>query len=313
MTALADAERAVRGARRRLAAGLVVDGALRGALAGAAAGLAAAAAAWALSSVAPSALLAAAPVLGAVAGATALLRRTPDLAGAALVLDRAARTDEGFVSAIAARDASPAFREMAAAWALSRCGAGAVGRALPFEVPRVAAAAVLASAALGAVVLVQGTAGAGPAAPVSPPPGPTEVEVAAPAVSPRDRVASATRSLRAGERPSATLREDVRGDLASVPVEDLRALAEALAAGGSEEARRAADALARGDVSAAIEALRRALGGAPSAGAVLPGGTAPGSIPGGSREPVRPRTPPTWPLRYDRTVERWFEILEESK
>jgi len=313
VTALGDAEGVVRLARRRLGAALALDGALRGALAGAAAGIAVAAGVWALAASAPPSWLLAAPLAGAAGGAWLLRRRLPDLAGAALVLDRAARTDEGFVSALSARDASPEIRELAASWALGKCGRGAVSRVLPIETPRVAAAAVLATAALAAGVVLRGP-GADATPRVDETPQAAVAPAAGPSASPRDRVAAAATALRAGTEPAPSLREEVRGDLASVPGNDLLALAEALAAGGSEDGRRAAEALARGDVAVAVEALRRALGGAVSApGTALPGGAGPGpgGAPGGPAP--RPRAPETWPLRYDRAVERWLASPEERR
>jgi hypothetical protein len=309
---VAEAAAAVASARRRLAASRAADGLARGALAGALAG----GAAWLVArwtSADAGLWPLAAPALGALAGSAIAARRgvAPDVA--ALTLDAAARTEEAFVSALSVRDAAPQVREIVAGYAVARCPPSAVGRFLPFRAPAVASAAAVATALLAALVLVPR------AAAPEPPQPPYAAETArmaggasagaAPAASPRDRVERLRDAVSKGDvRESEPLAAPARKDLGAVTTEDLRHLADALAASPSSAgaAKRALAALDRGDRAAAVEALREALGGAPSAAGE--DGTGTGTAASAATPAQRaPWTAPTWPLRYDRVVRRWAD------
>jgi hypothetical protein len=307
---VAEAVAAVGSARRRLAASRAADGLARGALAGALVGGAAwLAARWISSDAALWPL--AAPALGALLGTALALRRGVAADVAALTLDAAARTDEAFVSALAATDAVPEFRALSAGYAVSRCPPSEVARFLPFRAPSAASAAVVASALLAALVLV---------------PRATAVDVAqtggratqdvvpaaggsAAATSPKDRVDRLRDAMSKGDaREAAPLAADARKDLGAVTNDDLRKLADLLATrpSSADAARRALAALDRGDRAAAAQALREALGGAPSAAGENGTGTATAS--GDARPAARaPWAAATWPLRYDRVVRRWLD------
>ncbi len=301
---LAAAERLVRGAQRRLALGRALERAADGLLAGAV--LAAlGVAAGALGLVAgPSPALLWLAAAGAAAGFVAGALARPDTARAALALDRAARSDEAFVSALTADGAAPAFRELAAAYGLAVVAGRRPAALLPLPVPAraVPAAAALALAVAVLVVaapsgdaaaqprapeVVEGTAGGGGAAGATDAPGARPGAAAVPVPG--------TRSATDTPLPA----------LPGAPTEDeVRRLAEDLAARGLAAGRDALAALARGDAAAAEELLRAAL--------AAPGGAA--GAAGGAAAAARAGAPgpgawsvPRWPLRYDRQVRAWLE------
>lgn len=310
-TAVLQAERVVRRARSRLTRAAALDGAARGAVGGALAGLVAAAVGHFVAEV-PTAFVAL-PFAGALLGVAWALRRPPTLDAAALSLDQAAATDEAFVTALTATDAVPWVRELTAERAVGRCDTAGVARFLPFTAPTAAAAAVVATALLAAVILVPAARDPEPTgAPAS---GGIQVTVpggaSGTASSPRARTAALTDAVKAGdEAATSAASAAVRADLGAVTESDLRALAESLAARGSDDARRALDALARGDRGAAIDALRAALG-ARDAGpsGSRPGGDTPGAAGADSPRRRDPWTSSSWPLRYDPAVRRYLEEI----
>jgi hypothetical protein len=308
MSAVAEAERTVRRARTRLAARTVLDGAARGGVVGAVAGLAVAAVALVVAEPWPA--LVALPAAGALLGSVIALRRRPSADAAALELDRAARTDEAFVTALTAHDAEPWARDLTAERAVATCPPARLRTVLPIGAPAAAAAAAVSTALLAAVVLVPrgGPARVLPDAPrvVVPSGGGA---AGGPSESPGERVgAMAAAASRGDDAEAARLRNAVRGDLGAVPDADLRRLAEALAGRGSAEAKRALEALARGDRGAAVDALRAALGARDAGTNVASaGGETAGAVPGPA--PSRPRSwgGGSWPLRYDSAIRRYFE------
>jgi hypothetical protein len=250
-----------------------------------------------------------------VVGAAAASRQGVAESRAALALDAAARTDEAFVSAIAATDAVPEMRALAADYAVARCPRSAVGRFLPVRAPGAASAAAVATALVAALVLVPRAAATERAPTTSEHPGEVELPAASPSAetSPRGRVDRLRDAVaRSGEREASSLAPAVRKDLGAVSTADLRKLAEALAtsASSAEAAKRAIAALDRGDRAAATAALREALGGLPSA--TTPEGLGSAKA---SAAPPAAQTPgswagATWPLRYDRVVRRWIAETE---
>ncbi len=319
---LGDAERVVRRARGRLSIARAIDWAVRGALAGSAAGLAVAGVVH-LAGGTGSALLLTLPAAAALTGFVASFRGRPGVASAALVLDQAAGSDEAFVSALSAGDAAPEIRALSAEYALDRCAERDVPRILRIPTPAAAAAAALATAALCAVVLVPAAKRPAPDADAAPS---SSVGVSAgggaqaggspgPAVSPEARAARLAEAAKRGDADAvAALAPEVRGDLAAVSDDDLRTVADALAAGGSADARTALDLLGKGDRAGAVDALRRALGFRDAgAGADVAGGSgagAAGQVPGGAADP---RLPASWPLRYDREVRQWLGMRNEDR
>lgn len=309
MTAAREAERAVRRARARIVASAAVEGAVRGAAVGAICGLAAAgvlrfvatgpaATAWA-----PAVL----PVLGALTGAAWSLRRRPSLDEAALRLDRAAATDEAFVTALTARDAPEWAISATAERAVRICPPERVPSAMPIAVPAAAAAAAVATGLLVAVLVV-------PAEPESavrwtvPESAVVQGDAGPPATTPDARVAAMADAARGGDPGAASkLRDDVRGDLGAVTDERLRDLATALAGRGSADAADALAALARGDRAAATDALRRALGARAAQGAERPGGETAGTVPAPGAARPRSVGGGAWPVRYDSAIRRYFE------
>jgi hypothetical protein len=331
MSSVGEAVAVVRAARNRLVARAVLEGAALGALLGALAGAAVsvlARAAFGVDAMWP--LLA--PVAGALAGGLVVLGRESPLDAAALTLDAEAKADEAFVTALAATDGEPEFRELAAAYALERCGRRSLARMLPLRAPSLASAAALAAALLAAVVLVPRARAADPATgggfdvvehrAVAAASGPDRAR-SEPA-SPRERAERLRQALRdaADRMPESArpLAESVRRDLAAVTDEQMRRLAETMLAlpDAADAARRSLDALARGDRSAATAALREALGGR------TPGASTQGAASGGTGtgtaapEPDRPAArawgAPAWPLRYDRAVRRFLteSTIEEK-
>jgi hypothetical protein len=314
MDRVAEAAAAVASARRRLAAREAAGGAALGALGGAALGAALwIAARWGGFDAALWPL--AAPAAGAAAGAVSALARGVRDDVAALSLDAAAATDEAFISAMTVTDAAPGVLELTADRALAKCPRGAVGRFIPFRAPGVATSAAVATALLAALVLVprasdgaelsnwaRGNPGEHVASAAT---GATSGGAAA---SPRARVDALRDEIAKGAEPPASDTANVRRDLAAVTDDDLRKLADALAAqpASSAAAKRALSALDRGDRAAAAEALREALGGTRSAGATTGTGTqtAAGPVSQGDRVPWASAT---WPLRYDRVVRRWLD------
>jgi tRNA C32,U32 (ribose-2'-O)-methylase TrmJ len=109
-------------------------------------------------------------------------------------------------------------------------------------------------------------------------------------------------------RETAPLAASARKDLGAVTNDDLRKLADVLAArpSSAEAAKRAVAALDRGDRAAAADALREALGGAPSVAGADGTGTAAASRDAGPAARA-PWAAATWPLRYDRVVRRWLD------
>lgn len=314
MDSVAEAVASVGVARRRLVASAAAGGAVRGALAGTIAGGAVWGVARLLSFDAglwPLALVAA----GAVAGTLAALRRGIASDVAALTLDAAARTDEAFVSALTASDADTEFRALTAEYAVSKCPPSSVRRFLPFRAPAVATAAAVAAALLAALVLVP-RASVPDATGTEPGPGSDAVPAAGgparpgvPTSSPRERVERLRTEVASDGGPATgTLAASVRKDLGAVTNDDLRRLAEALAARPTtaEAAKRALAALDRGDRAAATDALREALGGGTSVASA--DGTGTGTASAGTAPGSRaPWSAPTWPLRYDRVVRRWLD------
>jgi hypothetical protein len=219
--------------------------------------------------------------------------RAPSLVSAALALDRAAETHDAFVSALSADDAPPAFRELAAENALRRCPRTGVGRFLPFAWPRRARGAVVGVALLAAVALV-----AGPA------------DGSASASTQRSFLPSGHTLVPAA---GAATHPGTAEDLREAGSERLRETAEALlSTSGYEEAERALAALAAGDRVTALLELERALervSGASTGGAGASGDGAGGAHGGGGADdtPARWATG-SWPLRYDRVVDRWLEM-----
>lgn len=312
---LGDAERVVRRARGRLSIARGLDWAVRGALAGSAAGLAVAGVVH-LAGGAGSPLLLVLPAAGALTGFVASFRGRPGVASAALALDQAAGSDEAFVSALSAGDAAPEIRALSAEYALGRCAERDVPRILRIPTPAAAAAAALATAALCAVVLVPAAERPAPDAGDAPPASSVGVSAGGgaqaggggPVVSPEARAARLAEAAKRGDADAvAAHAPEVRGDLAAVSDDDLRTVADALAAGGSADARAALDLLAKGDRAGAVDALRRALGFRDAGpGADIAGGSgagAAGQVPGGTADP---RLPASWPLRYDREVRQWL-------
>ncbi len=307
---LAEAASTVRAARRRLVVAHVADGAARGALVGAPAGAAAwLVARWTVGDVAVWPL--AAPLVGALVGVAFAVRRGVSVASAALALDAASGADESFTSAMTATDDAPEMRALAAEYAATRCPRTAVGRFLPLRAPAAASAAAVATALVAALVFVPratskqetappaagpSDAGAGPAASTDTSPG-RRVERMRDAVAKRD------------EQTASSLAPIVRKDLGAVTDDDLRKLASALVASSpsSDAAKRALAALDRGDRAAAAQALREALGGAPSA--TSNDGTGTATAAGGAPSAATPASwsGATWPLRYDRVVRRFLE------
>lgn len=320
---LGDAERVVRRARGRLSIARAIDWAVRGALAGSVAGLAVAGVVH-LAGGTGSALVLTLPAAGALTGFVASFRGRPGVASAALALDRAAGSDEAFVSALSAGDAAPEIRALSAEYALGRCAERDVPRILRIPTPAAAAAAALATAALCAVVLVPAAERPAPDAGDAAPPSSVGVSAGGgaqaggspgPAVSPEARAARLAEAAKRGDADAvAALAPEVRGDLAAVSDDDLRTVADALAAGGSADARTALDLLAKGDRSGAVDALRRALGFRDAgAGADVAGGSGAGTagqVPGGAADP---RLPASWPLRYDREVRQWLGMRNEDR
>jgi len=314
MTPVAEARRTVRAARRRLTGAALLVHAARGLLWGSLAGCAVAVGAAALGIAPPVAVLAPALGLG-LAGAVRVLLAPPSEARAAFALDRAAGTDEAFLSALTADDAEPSFRDLCAAYALERCDRARVVAALPLEPPRAATGAAVAFALLTALVLVpRASAGEAPpppgAAPAVPEPGvPGEVGP----VSPADRARALGEAIAAQPEEADRLAAGVRRTVPALGEDDLRDLAKALGehpdARRREAAERALQALDAGDREAAAAALREALGAEGALPAAAPNGT--GSV--AARGPVEAGAPgpwsaPTWPLRYDRKVRRWLEL-----
>jgi hypothetical protein len=315
-TGLTLAAEAVRRARRRLAAAAFVRGAAGGIVLSGATALAAAVVLRGIGNGLPAGLapsLLAVPALGAALGGCLALRRAPGDAEAALLLDRAAGTDEAFVTAITASDAGAGFRELAAAWAIERCGPERVVRVLPLPVPTTAGVGVLLSTALAAVVLTGASGGAGAPAgsgtageflPVRPGSG-------------AGTAAGLAKALREDDAARwAPLATEVRADLPALDRDVLRDLAEALAGKGSELAASARDALDRGHDDVAADLLRKALRfGDAGPGAAVAGGTGAGAVPtAGSGTPesaLLPRVPATWSPRYDAAIRRWYE--EQTK
>ncbi|MCE9634877.1 MAG: hypothetical protein K8T90_04155, partial [Planctomycetes bacterium] len=316
---LARAASIVDRARTRLLRAAVLDGAARGALGGAIAGVTVSLLAHLAG--APPVALVTLPFAGAAVGAVWVLLRPPTTVAAALALDRAADTDEAFVSALTATDAAPWVLEFTAARAVESCDESSVARFLLVPAPAAGAAAAVLTVLLAAIVLVPAAQGDGAlgseagASAVTPRPG--VAGAGGTTTSPSSRALAFAESVRAGtdadaltaaSRPEATV---VRADLAAVPEPDLQRLAEALASKGAAEGKRALDALARGDRGAAIDALRAALGVRDAdAGGVPAGGRAAGSVPGGATDVTRrldPWSGASWPLRYDRAVRRYLE------
>jgi hypothetical protein len=233
---------------------------------------------------------------------------------AALALDRAARTDEAFVSALTAEDAPVALRELSAQWALTRCAGTQVARVLPFAAPRGAPRAVLGGALLAAALLVP--AGSGARATdrgVERVPVPADGGASAGAAdSPSDRVRALVAALGASAHQTQALTPSVRQDIPALTADELAQLAQALAdadlGARSEAAGRALAALAAGDPERAAAELRAALAAdGPRAAGSDPSGaaTSPVSDQGAQAGDWRAAS---WPLRYDRTVRRWFEL-----
>ena len=314
MVSLAEAQACVAAARRRLLVAAAADGAVRGALGGAIAGGAVWVAAWWTSFDAGLVPLAV-PVLGALTGAALALRHGVTSDFAALALDAAARTDEAFVSALSATGTGDDIRALTAGYAVSRCPPSAVRRFLPFRAPAAASAAAVATALLAAIVLVPRAA-----APESPtradnanaditPRGGGSPGAQTPPRSPRERVDRLRDAVAQHDAPPpASLAASVRKDLGSVTQGDLRALAKTLAAKAESAgaASRAIAALDRGDRSAAVSALREAIGGGADAGRDKGTGTATaGATP--ASDSSAPWVAPTWPLRYDRVIRRWLD------
>src|SRR5207244_740783 len=118
-------------------------------------------------------------------------------------------------------------RALVAEHALSRCRRGAVPRFLPFRAPGHAAAAVVATALVAALVFVP-RAAASEKAPLRPSPGPDEFFSSGwtPA-SPRERVERLADEVTNGAKPAA-LAAAVRKDLGAATNDDLRKLATSL-------------------------------------------------------------------------------------
>ncbi len=314
MDSVAEAIASVGVARRRLVALAAAVGAARGALAGAVVGGVAGGVAWLASF--DAGLWPIAPIaVGVLAGAATALVRGVRSDVAALTLDAAAHTDEAFVSALAARDADPEFRALSADYAVTKCPRTSVARFLPFRAPAVATTAAVAAAILAALVLVPRSAAPESSWPafggnddVVPLVGGRSAP-GAPTASPRDRVERLSQAIsKDGAGDTASLAAAARKDLGAVTNDDLRRLADALAARSAtaDAAKRALAALDRGDRAAATDALREALGGGTSvtSGQGTGTGTAPAAASPGSRAPW---SAPTWPLRYDRVVRRWLD------
>ena len=316
MTEVADARRLVVRARRRLLAEAVADGFARGVVAGSLAGIAAMAGSAIAGEESVVSVAVGLAVVGATAGAIVGLRRAPSEETAALALDRAARTEEAFVSALTAVRARQDFRELAARYALDRCDLAKVRSAIPVRPPRLSALATVSAALLAALVLVPFASADAPG--TIEPPGPAEMGPAPTGAAPSSRVAAVSphervRALRDALAQARTadadaLRPIVRSDLAAVGDRELAELASLLAEAGSEAGARAKAALESGDRATAVEALRAALGGsvagAPGEGVGSQPGTAPGSASSATRGPG---SMGSWPLRYDRLVRRWRE------
>jgi hypothetical protein len=313
MDRVAEAAAAVASARRRLLASETAAGAAYGALAGAALGGGLwIAARWAAFDAGLWPL--ASPAAGALAGAIAALARGVRDDVAALSLDAAAATDEAFISATTVTDAAPGVLELTADRALAKCPRAAVGRFLPFRAPAAATAAAVATALLAALVLVP-RASEPPTSPLAAyePNADTAPQVGGSSggsrqTSPRDRVESLRERVAEGRPTSENDASSARRDLGAVTNDDLRKLADALAARPESRsaAQRALAALDRGDRAAAATALREALGGAPSSDAASGTGTQTASAPTTGGESI-PWASATWPLRYDRVVRRWLD------
>lgn len=310
MSSVASAAAAVRAARRRLLLRAAAEGASRGLGVGVLVGAAVAGAAWAFRVDAALWPLAA-PALGAAVGAAMRTARGVPADAAALALDAAAGTDEAFVTAIAARDLSDEIRGLVADYAVRRCPPASVARALPLRAPAVATAALAGAALLAALVLVPRADAPSPrtddAGARERPSLGGAPEPAGAVVSPADRVQELAAATASGDTAAAALRPAVATDVASVSDDDLRRLAEALAASPSADAaRRALDALAKGDRDAAVAALREALGAPRSVAA--PDGTGSGTVAAAaSASSSSSWGAATWPLRYDHVVRRWLD------
>jgi len=323
MTALADAAALVRSARRRLVGAARLSAALSGLTVGAFVSICAWGVLIATDVPPPVVVLAAVPLLFAALHAAGDRSTRISTERAALTLDRAAGTEEAFVSALTAEDAPVEFRELAARQALVRCSRGSLPRVLPIDVPRAAPRAALAAALLAALLVVP-RAGAA-TRPIVQTGG--EVEVAgtagAPgrgpsaAVDPSERAHALVAALTSKAPDASASAAALRRDLPALDAQDLGDLARTLAAGNlgerSAAARAALTALADGDLAAAERALDRALGGPPRTTGTEAGGTGTGTS--ASAVPSRQAgawSAPTWPLRYDRTVRQWFEAQNAS-
>ncbi len=324
---------AVRRARRRLVLAAGAEGAARGLLAGSLAALALAGGALVLTpgtAAARPMWMLVISAAGALVGAAAAVRRPPTIAVAALELDRAAHTDEAFLTALTAADARPVFRALSAEHALRRCMPRDVHRFLPWRAPPATAAAAVGASLVLAVSLIAAPAAngatygplAGGAGAETGPLVPGSSGAAAPPVvpdtSPRARIESLREAAARGDDAAlARLAPPVRRDLAAASDDELRALATALAERGDERAeaaRQALDALARGDRAAATDALRAALANAGDATAATPGGgDAAAPLRANGQAPPAPWSAPTWPLRYDRTVRRWTQLRKDAE
>jgi hypothetical protein len=323
MTALADAAALVRSARRRLVGAARLSAALSGLTAGAFVSICAWGVLVATDVPPPVVVLVAVPLLFAALHAAGDRSTRISTERAALTLDRAAGTQEAFVSALTAEDAPVEFRELAARQALVRCSRGSLPRVLPIDVPRAAPRAALAAALLVALLVVPragaatrpileaggGVDGAGTI--TTPGRGPTV------AVDPSERARALVAAMTAKAAGAAASSAALRRDLPALDAQDLGDLARTLAEGDlgerSAAAREALAALANGDLAGAERALDRALGGPPKGTGTEAGGTGTGTPTDAvSRGQAGAWSAPTWPLRYDRTVRQWFEAQNGS-
>ncbi len=313
MSDLAAAGRVVARARLRLAVRRGLELAAGGALGGALVAIVAVCALRLSGGGAVPAPWMLVPVAGAVLGLGAGFLRPPAAARAALAVDRAAGTDEAFVSALTAADADRSFRELAATCALRGLGTRPLARLLPFGMPRRAAPAAVALALVVALAVL-GRDAPGTGAVSDPPPASAAVTLtgakggagAGPSRG-AARAASRVPAPLPGVGPAAGPSPAVPAGGPPLTDADVRRLARDLAARGVAAGAAALEALRRGDRAAAEALLRGALaaesvaspvaaaGVTASAGRRLAGRGAPGAWSVG-----------TWPLRYDREVRAWL-------
>ncbi len=300
--ALAQAQKLVQRARRRLIVGAAGDGFFTGVLFGCVPALLLGLS-WLVGfGPEPGPWLMLFPGIGALFGVVVAIGLAPDEAHSALILDKAAGTGEALVSALTATDAQPAFRALAAEGGVSAVGDQPMRTLLPWRAPWTATAAVLALLATSALAFLPGAA-------EEPQPIPHTTPADVTPGIPSDTGSAGT----PGDSTEGALPTDVvptaETDPATLPPEDLETLARELAARGSKEAEAALKALEHDDFETARAALREAL--AAGSGVKSEDGTgsltassAPGSGVAGAWSSGR------WPLRYDRAIRRYMAAQE---